>query len=130
MELRIRLNSVPPGHIRKRVKDEWEVASKQLDAIEKEAKPQSKWTNGAFRVAVEILQFYDTLNIKKANTARVNRKMLSTQINSLHQFNPQPNWTALWVLHKNLVEPHEYPNSIEIYPGVLFISRISKISKS
>lgn len=114
--------------IRSSVKEDWKIALRQLDAIEKEAKFQSEWTNGAFRIALNVLPLYETANIKEPNTVGNFDKLLSIQRDSIKQFEQQPNWSAMWILHKNLAGPYKYPNTVEYYPGVLFISHISEIS--
>ena len=130
IELKHGFISSKTGHVRKTVKKDWKKAIDQLDVIEKEAKSQSEWTNGAFRIALDILPLYETVNSERAKTAVNNDKMLAIYSKILKEFEPLPNWSAMWILHKDLIGPYSYPNSIEYYPSVLFISRLSEISRS
>lgn len=128
MELKHGFISSRTGNVTKTVREDWKQAIEQLNVIEKEAKVQSECTNGAFRVALDVLPLYETVNSGRFKTE--NEKIISIHRNSLLEFEPLPNWSALWLLHKDLIGPYEYLNSTEYYPGVLFLSRISEICRS
>jgi len=47
----------------------------------------------------------------------------------MDELDKKPNWSASWILHKDLVGPYEYTNTIEYYPAILFMCSVSEIIK-
>jgi len=115
------------GQVTQNVKDSWEIAIKQLYVIKEAAKVHAENSNGAFRVALSILPIYEVSNSENPKTINQTDILLNIQNKIEKELKPAPNWIGLWVLHKDLVGPYKYLNSVEYYPGVIFTANISEI---
>ena len=91
---------------------------------------QSLYSNGAFRVALQIIPVFETVNKQESVSKNNIERLLEIKESCCNLLDPRPNWTAIWKLHEKLFRPHEFSNTRECYPGVLFIARVLEISKS
>lgn len=117
------------GQLRNDVKKEWQKAHLQLDAIEEEAKRQSTWTNGTLRLALHVLPIFETCNKNVVKTLNDIDNLFSIQQCAMNELDRKPNWSAIWKLHEKLAGPHDFTNTTEYYPGVLFVAHVSEITR-
>lgn len=121
--------SCKTGSLRKILKEDWNTALEQLDVIENEAKFRSEDCKGVFRVALDIVPLYETVNHQETKTLGKEEQLLNIQNKAMNGFDRNPNWSAMWMLHKDLVGPYEYTNAKECYPGILFLCNIYEVIK-
>ena len=117
------------GTPNKNVKNYWVEAVQQLDVIQDYADIQSQDSGGAFRIALQVLPIYETVNDSMPKIIGNTDKLLEIQKNCMEAFKPEPNWSMLWQLHESITGPFEYANTKEFYPGIVFLSRVSEIHK-
>ena len=128
VELKHGFISGKTGQIRKDVKEEWEKAILQLDAIEEEAKLQGQWSNGTLRVALHVLPLFERHSQVDKKLENDLEKLLEIQQRAMEELERRPNWSAIWKFHEGIVGPYEYSNAIEFYPGVLLVANVSEIT--
>ncbi len=128
VELKHGFISGKTGQLRKYVKEEWETAILQLDAIEDEAKLQGQCSKGALRIAVHVLPLFESCSQVGKKPDQDLKKLLEIQQRAMEELERKPNWSAMWKIHEGIVGPYEYSNAIEFYPGVLLVANVSEIT--
>ncbi|MGM0580729.1 MAG: hypothetical protein ACQETL_08615 [Bacteroidota bacterium] len=118
--------------VRKKSVDNWQfMNNSQLKNIQKEVKNWSSEMNGAFLISLHIITIYDYGKYAGMDWESYPEDELKwIQKNYFNNFKkPSPNWSALWMLHDNLVQNSawEEETHCEFYPGVLFLSKIKKL---
>ena len=129
IELKHNFISGKTGLLTKEIKENWNIALKQLDVIEKESKVRSESCRGVFRVALHILPLYETVNHGDSKTIGEIERILNIQKLAMSGLDRNSNWSAMWMIHDDLTGPYEYVNTKEYYPGVLFLCNLYEISK-
>jgi len=127
------------GNIQKWTDNHWRGANEQLNLIKNEAEEYSKSSGGSFLLAMHVVTIFETIGVKKKYNAKSIGKideLIDIQKDYMEKLNPKPNWSALWILHRELAENsiYDYPlgnyKRQEYYPGVLFFVKSSQIIKS
>jgi len=117
------------GLVNGSLQDSWQEAIKQLNVIENGVDSEKEVSSGVFRIALEIVPIYETVNKGKPKTLGDMDNLFKIQNDCFKELEPPPNWSALWKLHNNLAGPHQFLNKKECYPGILFLARVSEISR-
>jgi len=129
IELKHGFISSKTGLVNQSLHETWGKAREQLDVIEKEVDIHKEWSSGVFRIALEIVPLYETVNSGEPKILSDLDNMFKIQKNCIDELNPSPNWSAIWRLHKELAGPHQFTNTKECYPGIVFLARVSKINR-
>lgn len=131
IELKHDYDAFNSNTIRKSVYDNWDKMNKeQLPYLEDEAKYLSSEQKGVFTVSLHVITIFNYWNKKYGNyLIDEELDLIEIQKKYFNEFK-EANWCGLWTLHPNLVEKShsEYENHLETYPGLLFLSKIKKIS--
>ncbi len=111
--------------VRKDTKEKWGQSVEQLDLLGSEAEAYSKDCKGVITIALEVVTIFDTLKDYKDIPNHKIDIMLEMQKQCFDSLNPAPNWSGLWMLHKDLTKKtrFEFETSIEIFPGVILIAK-------
>lgn len=129
IELKHGLISGRTGHVNSLLQKKWQDAIQQLKVIKDEVNLEKEWSSGVFRIALEVVPVYETINNREPKTLGDADNLLMIHSNLFKDLKPSPNWSAIWQLHHKLAGPHEVTNGSECYPGIIFMARVSKISK-
>lgn len=115
--------------IRKCNKKNWVSSITQLDNAKKEAKNYKTQSKGVFLVALNFVTiFYGTK--KEESDPQFDLNILSEIKNNYNEeLSPQPNWSALWMLHEELYKNSflELRKNNEYYPGIIALANIKLI---
>lgn len=125
LEIKKRYISYTSKNLIQKVKDEWQVAWNQLEAIQDDAKAQAEVSKKVFKIAVEILTVY--IQSKDENKLTYDIEgLLEVQHNAIKQISEvkEANWSCLWILHDSLVEKYSYSSGYEVYPALLYLLHI------
>ena len=128
IELKHGFIATKSGKVREGVKEDWKKALSQLNVIEEEAKNYIEYCNGVFRLALHVLPLYETVNNKERSELTF-KDLVEIQKQVVNELEYPPNWSALWMIHDELIGPYEYVNTKECYPGVLFMCSLYEICK-
>ena len=114
------------------LKNGWDTAIKQLQAITENAKYSASDCEGTVRISLSIVPIY--YRVSETKEIKVNEdEMIKIQDNLMDNLggaNTKPNWSALWMLHENYSKvQNEYIHGLESYryPGLIFCAYVFDI---
>jgi hypothetical protein len=57
--------------------------------------------------------------------------LISSQLNYFNNLEPKPNWSGLWVIHRDLFDrcTRDYENKKSYFPGVILVAKINELIK-
>jgi len=132
IELKHGMDAYLTETVRKEAVNNWQfMNNSQLKNIKNQIKDWSSEASGTFLISLHVMSIYDYGKYAGMDWESYPESELKwIQNNYFTKFkNPSPNWSALWMLHDNLVQNSAWEDEThcEFYPGVLFLSKIEKI---
>lgn len=132
IEIKHDYDSFNTNTIRKIVRENWKsMNSQQLKQIKNNALYLSSNMKGVFLISLHVIVIYHYSKFYDEEWSGYDTsELMSIQkryFSSIQK--PNPNWSALWTLHDDLVKNCTWENEThqENYPGVLFLSRVTRI---
>lgn len=106
----------------------WEISITQLDNSKKEAKNYKNHSKGVFLVALNFVTIYFGSK-KRESCPKFDLNTISKIKDNYCNLKPQPNWSALWMLHEDLYNNSfsEFENKNEYYPGIIALAKIKLV---
>ncbi len=133
IELKHDRDAYKNDNIRKEALHNWDyMNNKQLERVKEEATRFSEHSKGVLLIALHAFTVYETLPNSKESLAREDVETLnSSQLNYMSNLEPKPNWSGLWVLHRDLFDrcTHDYENKKKYFPGVILVAKINELIK-
>lgn len=117
--------------IRTNVKEDWDIAYKQLESLSGEISIEKLYAKGVFRVLIHVLPIYLHSSNKLINSEIALEELVEMQTYSMEEISDinQSNWSALWKLQDSLCKEYSFVNGYEKYPAVMMLVNVSEIHK-
>jgi hypothetical protein len=133
IELKHDRDSYKNNLIRKEAKLNWDYMNNfQLERVKNEAKRFSEHSKGVLLIALHAFTVYETLpNSKDSMAGEDIDTLISSQLNYFNNLEPKPNWSGLWVIHRDLFDrcTRDYENKKSYFPGVILVAKINELIK-
>jgi hypothetical protein len=133
IELKHDRDAYKNDNIRQEAHKNWKkMNNEQLERVKDEAKRFSKHSKGILLIALHAFTVYETLPNSKESMAREDAEtLLSSQLNYFDNLDPKPNWSGVWILHRDLFDrcTRDYENKKSYFPGVILVAKINELIK-
>jgi hypothetical protein len=130
IEVKMDTDSYQSETTRKDLKQHWHnMIHNQLAPLKHEAKSSAEWSKGVVLSGLHIIPIREHAESSKG--AENHEELLKIQKRYMKSLEPKPDWSALWIIPKSLVEcsndEYENKDKADFYPAVLFLAYIDEI---
>lgn len=128
VELKHDFISYKSGKIRTVAKENWKKACLQLDALNDEIETQRELAKGIFRIVLHVMPVFISGGEDKLKEVS-EEKLKAIRTEAIENLSKErtPNWSCLWIPHRDIQGPFEYINKEESYPGVFIFAHVAEI---
>lgn len=128
IEVKHDFGSYKSKNIRDTTFEKWDyMINTQLKRIRSEAKSFSENCKGVLLIGLQAITVYENIQYLKEPQSLNDHDTIETiQRTYYNKLRPAPNWSALWLIHPELINKShwEYKKQKEYYPAVIFLAKV------